>query len=140
MAIFAKDGRPTETRAANGDAILSIVAGGMRVVGDLEGPGLIKIDGRVEGSISGARQVIVGRDGSVRGNINATEVILAGAVEGAVVATERAELQASAVVSGDIHTRTIVVHEGARINGTVRMSAAGIVEGSDERPAVQVMR
>jgi cytoskeletal protein CcmA (bactofilin family) len=139
MAIFAKDGKPTEARSTNGDAILSIVAGGLRVVGDLEGPGLIKVDGRVEGSISGARQVIVGREGSVRGNINATEVILAGSVDGAVVATERAELQASAVVSGDIHTRTIIVHEGARINGTVRMSAAGVTDAED-RPAVQVMR
>ena len=139
MAIFAKDGKPLEGRPGATDAILSIIAAGMHVVGDLEGPGLIKIDGRIDGSITGARQIIVGRDGSVRGNVQATEIILAGTIEGAIVATERLEVQGSAVVTGDVHTRTIVVHEGARINSTVRMSAGASID-SQERPAVQVMR
>ena len=140
MAIFAKDGKPLDARTATSDAILSIIAAGMHVVGDLTGPGLIKVDGRIEGSISRARQVIVGRDGSVRGNVHATEVILAGTIDGAIVATERVEVQGTAVVNGDVHTRIIVVHEGAKINGTVRMSAAaGSLDGQD-RPAVQVMR
>jgi cytoskeletal protein CcmA (bactofilin family) len=135
MAMF-KDTKVPEPRQG-GDAILSIIAAGMHFVGDLEGPGLIKIDGRIEGSISGARQVIVGRDGSVRGNVNATEVILAGSIDGAVLGNDRVELQSTAVMNGDVQTKLIVVNEGARINGTVRM--ADVVDLS-ERPAVQVMR
>jgi cytoskeletal protein CcmA (bactofilin family) len=138
MAIFAKDAKPLDARTPGGDAILSIIAAGMNLTGDLEGPGLIKIDGRIEGSITGARQVIVGREGSVRGNVHATEVILAGTIDGSIVSTERVELQGSAVVNGDIHTRIIVVHEGAKINGAVRMGGTGAED--HERPAVQVMR
>jgi cytoskeletal protein CcmA (bactofilin family) len=48
-------------------------------------------------------------------------VVLGGLVDGAIVADERLELQSSAVVNGDIDTKSIVVLEGARINGTVRM-------------------
>ena len=139
MALFGKDGSAVDARTPASDAILSIIAAGMNVVGDLDGPGLIKIDGRVEGSLSGMRQVIIGRDGMVQGNVQAAEVILAGTIDGAVVATERAEVQGSAVVNGDIQTRVIVVHEGARINGTVRMGGSGADDLAD-RPAVQVMR
>ena len=139
MALFVKDGKPLDARIPASDAILSIIAAGMHVVGDLDGPGLIKIDGHVEGSISGARQVIIGRDANVRGNVHATEVILAGTIDGAIVATERLELQGSAVINGDVHTRIIVVHEGARINSAVRMSAVESIDLA-ELPAVQVMR
>jgi len=139
MAMFGKDGKPSDVRTPPNDAILSIVAAGMRLIGDLDGPGLLKIDGRVEGSISGPRQVIVGRDGVVQGNVQASEVILAGTVDGSVVSTERVEVQGTAVVNGDIHTRSIVVNEGARINGAVRMGVSGATDLGD-RPAVQVMR
>jgi cytoskeletal protein CcmA (bactofilin family) len=138
MAIFNKDTKVPDPRNG-GDAVLSIIAAGMHFVGDLEGPGLIKIDGRIDGSISGARQIIVGRDGSVRGNVHATEVILAGTVDGTVIGNERVELQGTSTLNGDLHTRLIVVNEGARINGTVRMSEASGADALD-RPAVQVMR
>jgi cytoskeletal protein CcmA (bactofilin family) len=49
------------------------------------------------------------------------EVVVGGLVDGAIVADERLELQSSAVVNGDIDTKSIVVLEGARINGSVRM-------------------
>ena len=76
MAMFAKDGKaPVEARAAASDALLTIIAAGVHLVGDLEGPGLIKIDGSVEGSISGPRQVILGRDANVQGNVHAAEVV-----------------------------------------------------------------
>lgn len=140
MAMFAKEGKPlAETRAPATDASLTIIAAGVHLVGDLEGPGLIKVDGRVEGSISGARQVILGREANVQGNVHAAEVVVAGAIDGSVVATDRVEVQGSAVVNGDVHTRVIVVHEGAKVNGTVRMGLATSPEVS-ERPPVQVMR
>jgi cytoskeletal protein CcmA (bactofilin family) len=139
MAMFGKDGKPIDPRSTAGDAILSIVASGMHLVGDLDGPGLIKIDGRVEGSLSGMRQVIIGRDGMVKGNVQAAEVILAGTIDGSVISTERVEVQGTAIVNGDIQTRLIVVNEGARINGTVRMGGAAGADAAD-RPAVQVMR
>jgi cytoskeletal protein CcmA (bactofilin family) len=139
MAIFAKDGKPVDARTPANEAVLSIIASGMHLVGDLVGPGLVKIDGKIEGSVTGARQIIVGRDGSVQGNLDAAEVVLAGSVEGSVVASERIEVQGSAIVNGDVHTRLIVVTEGARINGTVRMGVSGAIDATD-RPSVQVMR
>lgn len=125
MAIFAKESvdraEPRSGGAAAGESALSIVAHGMRIVGDIDSTGVVKIEGMVEGTIRGARQVLLGRQGEVKGDIFAREIVLGGRVEGTVVATDRVELQGTAFVSGDIQTKTIVVLEGGRINGSVRM-------------------
>ena len=125
MALFGKDlpARP-EPRPSGGpvEAALSIIAAGMRVTGDVDTSGVLKVDGEIHGSITGARQVLLGRGGTVRGNVAAGEVVVGGSVDGSVSASERLELQATATITGDIETRSIVVVEGARINGVVRMT------------------
>jgi len=121
MSLLKKDGDKSDARGGSVEASLSIIAAGMRITGDIETNGTLKIDGRIEGSVTGARQVLLGRNGAVHGDIHAGEVVLGGLVQGSVVAGERLELQGSAVVDGDIDTKSIVVLEGARINGAVRM-------------------
>ena len=125
MAIFPKNGpdrAAPRSDAPAGESGMSIIAIGMKVTGDLSTPGIIKIEGTVEGSIRGARQLLLGRQGIINGDIRAGEVVLGGTVNGTVYADERVEIEGTASVLGDIHTRTIVVHEGGRINGAVRMN------------------
>ena len=121
--MFGKDGTArSDVRTNNsGEAMLSIIASGMRIVGDIESAGVIKVDGHIDGSVSGARQVLIARGGTIHGTVHADEIVIGGLVAGAVVAAERLELQETAVVNGDIETTSIVVLEGAKINGLVRM-------------------
>jgi cytoskeletal protein CcmA (bactofilin family) len=121
MSLLKKDNDKSDTRSSAVEAALSIIAAGMRITGDIETSGTLKIDGRIEGSVVGARQLMLGRNGAIHGNVHAGEVVLGGQVHGSIVADERLELQGSAVVDGDIDTKSIVVLEGARINGAVRM-------------------
>lgn len=124
MALLRKDNDKGDIRGGTSEAALSILAAGMRIIGDVESTGTIKIDGRIDGSVVGARQLMLGRNGAIHGNVHAGEVVVGGLVDGAIIADERLELQSSAVVNGDIDTKSIVVLEGARINGTVRMQEA----------------
>ena len=132
MAIFGKDGavRDESRGAVGSEAMLSIIASGMTIIGDIESAGTIKIDGRVDGSVTGARQVLLGRGGVINGNVFADEVVIGGSVRGTLVVRERLELQGTAAVIGDIETRSIVVIEGARIDGAVRMTDLAAGQGS----------
>lgn len=103
---------------------MSVIGTGMRITGDVESNGTIKVEGVIEGAVRGARQLLLGRSGVVHGDIYAGDAILGGKVVGSVVATERVEIQGTASVEGDIHTKSIVVFEGGSINGTVRMGEA----------------
>jgi cytoskeletal protein CcmA (bactofilin family) len=127
MAMFSKDSpdKPDAKAIATAEAALSIIAFGMKVLGDIETTGVIKIEGTVEGHIRGARQVLVGRQGEVKGDVQGREVVVGGKIEGTVSATERVEIQGTSTVSGDIYTKSIVVMEGGRINGSVRMDENG---------------
>ncbi len=144
MAIFAKDGsektdrRPTS--ATPGDSPLSIIAAGMTVTGDLESSGVIKIEGRIEGSIRAARQVLLGRQGEVKGDIHAHEAVIGGKVQGVIKTSDRVELQGTAIVTGDIHTKTIIVLEGARVNGQVRMDEGLAAREATPPQAVAIVR
>jgi cytoskeletal protein CcmA (bactofilin family) len=124
--MFSKDAgtsiRSEQRSGAIAEAPMSIISSGMKITGDLECAGVVKVDGRIDGSVTGARQVLLGRGGAVHGNVIADEVVIGGIVDGAIIAAERLELQGTAVVNGDIETKSIVVLEGARINGVVRMS------------------
>jgi cytoskeletal protein CcmA (bactofilin family) len=124
MAIFKeeKGDKPEGRASANGaEGALSIIATGMKVTGDIDSSGVVKVEGRVEGSIRSARQVLVGRQGVVQGDIETREAIIGGTVEGTISGGERVEIQATAVVNGDVSTRTIVIAEGGKINGSVKM-------------------
>jgi cytoskeletal protein CcmA (bactofilin family) len=137
-----------DPKNAGADTAMSVIAQGMRIVGDIECSGVLKIEGIVEGTIRGPRQLLLGRQGEVKGDMHAREVVLGGRVEGTVIADERIEIQGTALVTGDVHTKSIVVLEGGRINGAVRMddgvSAAAATLGGmhngqrrpDARPAL----
>jgi cytoskeletal protein CcmA (bactofilin family) len=54
---------------------------------------------------------------------------VAGQVSGTIVARDRVELQATAVVAGDIHTPRIAIVEGAKVSGEVKMDVSAVPEG-----------
>ena len=118
------------TDSPSPDAGLSVIAAGMKIVGDIESTGVVKIEGMVEGAIRGARQLLLGRQGTVHGDIRAHEVVIGGTVVGTIVADERVEIQGTSSVQGDIYTKTIVVLEGGVINGAVRMGDAAVKDST----------
>ncbi len=129
MAIFGKD-EPTQRRAQRApgaESMLTIVAAGTTITGDIACAGVLKVEGIIEGSVHEARQVLLAREGAIHGNVAAQEVVVGGVIDGNVVASERLELQSSGVVNGDITTKSIVMMEGARINGVVKMTEIALV-------------
>lgn len=136
MAIFAKDESATDSKngAAGGEGAMSIIAAGMVVTGDIDSAGVVKVEGRVEGSVRTARQVLVGRQGEVKGDIETREAIIGGRVEGTITATERVDVQGTASVAGDIHTKSIVVQEGGKINGSVKMVEGAASRSTETKP------
>lgn len=126
MAIFNKDATTTErtegkAAAPQGEAALSIIAAGMKITGDVDTTGVIKIEGSLQGTVRNARQVLLGRQGEVKGDINAKEVVLGGRVDGNVRGFDRVEVQGTSTINGDIQTKSIAIAEGAKLNGAVRM-------------------
>lgn len=133
MGIFS-NGSGTETapasatrRRAEGQA-LSIVAQDMTVTGDVEADGVVRVEGRVNGNISAGVQVLLSEGGLIEGDIKTREAVIGGEVRGTVTAAERIEVQATASVHGDLVAPKLLIQEGGRLNGAIRMEAVGAAE------------
>jgi cytoskeletal protein CcmA (bactofilin family) len=125
MGIFsnpARDEQGQELKRRRTDQIpFSIIASDMTVVGDLETEGVVRIEGRVRGTVRVGAQILVAQGAVIEGDLHTQEAVVAGQVNGAIHATDRIELQASAVVNGDINTARIAIVEGAKVTGEVKM-------------------
>jgi cytoskeletal protein CcmA (bactofilin family) len=128
MGLFsnpARDEQGNELRRRKTDQIpFSIIASDMTVIGDLETEGVVRIEGRVKGTVRVGSQVLVASGAVIEGDLHTQEAVIAGQVSGGIRATDRVELQGSAVVTGDIHTPRIAIVEGARVTGEVKMDVA----------------
>jgi len=125
MSLFAspaKDEHGNELRRRRTDQMpFSIVAKDMTIVGNLETEGVVRIEGRVKGTVRAGAQVLIGQGAQLEGDLHTKEAVVGGDVIGSIHATERVELQPTASVTGNITSPRIAVLEGGKVSGEVRI-------------------
>lgn len=104
--------------------VISIIGPGMKVVGDLNTEGTVRIEGEVQGNVQAGKAVVVGKDGVVGGDIHTQDAVIAGRVIGTLVIDSRLELQPSCSVEGEIRAKRMQLEEGAVVMGTVQVGEA----------------
>jgi len=100
---------------------------GSEFEGKLSFKDTVRIDGTFSGEISSDNTLIVGESGQIHATIQSICVVISGLVEGDIHANEQIVLHKTAVVNGDLDAPIIMMEEGARLNGTVRMGTASSV-------------
>jgi cytoskeletal protein CcmA (bactofilin family) len=128
---------------ATADAAISLIAPGMKIVGDCETDGTIRVEGKVEGTLRAGKSVVVGRSGEVTGDIITQDCVISGRVSGNITAESRLELQSTCDIQGEIRSRRVQLDEGARFNGQVHMedsSGARTIKPADKAAAAQPAR
>ena len=56
--------------------VVSVVAPGMTILGDVMCDGTVRVEGKIEGSIKATKSVVVGKDGHITGDIETQDVYL----------------------------------------------------------------
>lgn len=113
-----KHGGPTLT--ANEDG-MTVIGEGIHVHGRITGEEDLRIEGRVEGSISLTETVHVAESGVVVATIQARDVVVSGVVVGNVSATNAVHLNPGAKLVGDIDAPRVIISDGAAFRGNVAM-------------------
>ena len=103
--------------------IPSIISEGSEFKGNIKTSGEIQIDGVINGNIR-AKQIVVGVNGNVRGNLTADISRILGKVEGKIRA-EILEIVKTASVKGDIFKKTISIESGSKITGNINELESG---------------
>lgn len=108
----------------------TIIGKSCEVKGGIIARGGVRVDGKVEGGVITEDSVIIGENAVVKGDIHGTNVVIAGRVNGDVVATIKLEILHTGKLYGDITTPKIAMAEGVVFEGTCEM------EKNFQEPAV----
>lgn len=104
----------------NQQEISTVIGEGYTFTGDLQGPSVIRIEGKIIGSVHVDSGVVLGEKGNIEGNITTKSAIIYGTVNGDVKTTQL-EIKKTGHVNGDIATDTIEIELGAQCNGRLNM-------------------
>ena len=108
----------------DGNESMTLIGEEAYVHGQLAAKGSLRVEGSVEGDITDAVSVEIGKKGRVKGNVAAETVCVAGELEGDVVASRTVEILAQARLHGNIRTPNLRVEDGAFFEGTCAMRSA----------------
>lgn len=102
---------------------LNMISEGTKLKGTINSQNDIRIAGRIEGEAISKGKLIITSSGVVEGDVKSADADVAGKCEGEIRITNKLILRQSAIIDGDIFTKTLIVEEGAQMNGTCRMGA-----------------
>jgi cytoskeletal protein CcmA (bactofilin family) len=105
------------------EALNGFVDSGCTIRGELEFSSSFRLDGKVEGTVRSKSELVIGTDGLLEGEVGVARCLVGGTVRGTIRATEQVVLHATAKVWADIETPTLVMEEGAFLEGKVTMNA-----------------
>ena len=112
------------------------IAAGTSIKGDIEAKGALRIDGSIEGNVKTPGKVVIGKEGSINGNLECENADIEGKFTGTLSVGGTLSLRASAVVDGEVAAQNLAVEPGAAFNASCSMK--GVVktlkDGRAEKP------
>lgn len=98
----------------------TLINEGCKITGEITGSGDFLLSGEIDGDCDIEGSVTVAGSGLWQGTIRATNVIVAGHIEGDVTASAKVEITNTAKISGTVTGEAIAVAEGAVVEGVMK--------------------
>lgn len=98
----------------------TLINEGCKISGEVSGDGDFIINGEVAGDCDINGTVTLARNGFWQGSLQASNVIVAGQIEGDITASGKVEITDTARISGTVTAEAIAVAEGAVVEGAMR--------------------
>lgn len=102
--------------------ITTIVGSDTVVEGTIITKSSVRIDGTLVGGVSAEGVVILSKNGKIRGNIMAENIIVAGVVEGNMQIREKTNVEPTGEIYGDITTKKLLIDEESIFQGNCYMN------------------
>jgi cytoskeletal protein CcmA (bactofilin family) len=109
----------------NGSGATTYLAPSSKFVGSIVGQGAYVFCGTVEGDCEINGPLTLAEGGRWKGTMKAVDIVVAGTVEGDVIAKQRVEIAGTARINGSLSGNSIAVAEGAIIEGAITVTSGG---------------
>ncbi|HTT70552.1 MAG TPA: polymer-forming cytoskeletal protein [Anaeromyxobacteraceae bacterium] len=112
----------------------TIIGESILISGNLNGDEDLTVRGRVEGTLTLTKTLVVEPTGVVKAEVQVKNCIISGAVVGNVTASESVEITKEGRMVGDIAAPRVIIVDGATFRGRIDMGEVDVEQG--ERPAL----
>jgi len=102
---------------------VNIIGVGTVITGDIQSKGDIRIDGTLKGAVKTTGKVVVGRSGTIEGDIECNNADIAGSLNAKITVSQLLSLKATAKLTGDLVTNKLAIEPGAAFTGHCSMGA-----------------
>ncbi|MCD6097010.1 polymer-forming cytoskeletal protein [bacterium] len=104
------------------EKVETIIGSGVKLEGTFVASGNVIVRGEVQGSLETKGDLRVEQGALVVAEVKAGNAYIAGVVKGNISVNEKLSLDKQAKIEGDIRCKSLLVEEGAEINGRCTMS------------------
>lgn len=104
----------------------TVVGPSVKIQGDLNSEGNIRIEGQVNGKVKTTQNVFVGQGAKIAADVLAGSAVIAGEVLGNMKISGNLILQSTAKVNGDIACSILRVEDGAQFTGKCSMAGSPV--------------
>jgi cytoskeletal protein CcmA (bactofilin family) len=113
----SKNKKPLEAKNME----INVISKNTTIVGEIKSDGDFRIDGTLEGTLKTNGRVIIGTEGLITGNIEATNADIEGKFSGQLQVSKTLTIKATANISGDVVVGKLSIELGATFNATCAM-------------------
>lgn len=98
----------------------TLINEGCKITGTISGTGSYLVNGEIDGDCDLDGTVTIAPSGLWKGTIKASDVVVAGQVEGDIIAAGKVEITDCAHITGTVSGEAIAVAEGAVVEGVMK--------------------
>jgi cytoskeletal protein CcmA (bactofilin family) len=113
----------SSTSNAPTSGAVTVLAEGCKFTGTADVSGTFRIEGKAEGTLKAADDLVVGKTGDVKAEVTARRATLNGKLRGKIEATDRVELQTGSDVEADIKAKNMVMEDGVQYRGNLQIGS-----------------
>lgn len=101
----------------------SLIGASTTIDGMVHYQGGLRIDGKVKGDVTAEAgqpsMLVISEQARIEGDVRGAHLVVNGEIIGAVYCSELLELQPKARIKGDVHYKSLEMHGGALVSGTL---------------------
>ena len=108
--------------STTGTASKNVLNSDVEIKGNIKFSGELTFDGKLDGEIHTDGTLHLGDGAVINGNVNATNVVVRGKVNGNITAKEKIDIKAKTELFGDIRATKLAIEEGVTFVGKTEVN------------------
>ncbi|MFV0471233.1 MAG: polymer-forming cytoskeletal protein [Paludibacteraceae bacterium] len=112
-----------DSGTSNNANVYNSIAYGTKIIGKITSDSDFRLDGEIEGDIICNGKLVIGPKGTLKGTVICENAEIIGKLKGSIQVSDTLSIRSTAILEGDVVTKSLIVEPDAVFNGTCSMKS-----------------